>query len=63
MELVLAGVIAGLVLAIALFKVLWVVVSPAVENLYRWAIYSFGNEDAVRRQRESEGSSKNESSQ
>ena len=52
MELIIAGVIAGLLLAVALFKVIWTVISSAVDNLYRWAIYNFGNEEAVRRQKE-----------
>ena len=52
MEIIIAGVIAGVLLAVALLKVLWVVVSRAVDNLLSWAIYNFGNEEAVRRWRE-----------
>lgn len=54
MELIIAGAIAGLLLAIALFKVVWMVVSRAVDNLFRWTIYTFGNDEAVRRLKESE---------
>lgn len=52
MEIILAGAIAGVLLAIALFKVIWVVVGRAVENLLDWAIYNFGNDEAVRRLKE-----------
>ena len=48
MELIIAGAIAGLVLAVALFKVIWVVVSAAVDNLLDWAILHFGNERAAK---------------
>lgn len=54
MELILVAVFGGVVLALALWKVIWIVVSSAVDNLYRWAIYSFGNEEAVRRLKESD---------
>ncbi|HWC14120.1 MAG TPA: hypothetical protein VG929_05950 [Actinomycetota bacterium] len=49
MEILLAGTIAGVLLAIVLFKVIWVVVGRAVDNLLNWAIYNFGNDEAVRR--------------
>jgi len=40
---------AGVLLAIALFKVILSVVSQAVDNLLDWAILHFGNERAARR--------------
>lgn len=54
MEFIIAGAIAGVLLAIALAKVIWVVISGAVDNLYRWLIYSFGNENAVRALKDSD---------
>jgi hypothetical protein len=55
MELLLAGVIAGVLLALALARVIWVVVSQAVDNLFTWAIYTFGNDEAMKRQEEADG--------
>ena len=43
-----AGAIAGMLLALALARVIWVVVSQAVDNLLDWAILHFGNERAAR---------------
>ena len=48
MEFIVAGAIAGVLLAIALAKVIWVVVSQAVDNLLDWVVLQFGNEKAVR---------------
>ena len=48
MEFLIAGAIAGVLLAIALFKVIWVVISSAIENLLDWAILHFGNKKAAR---------------
>lgn len=48
MGLIIAGAITGLLLTIALFKVIWVVVSQAVDNLLDWAALYFGNERASR---------------
>ena len=55
MELLLAGVIAGVLLALALARVIWVVVSQAVDNLLDWATLHFGNERAVREVQEKHG--------
>lgn len=49
MEILIAVAIAGTLLAVALARVLWMVISRAVDNLIAWAIYNFGNEKAVRR--------------
>ena len=56
MEFIVVGAIVGLVLALALAKVVWVVISQAVDNLLAWATYTFGNEDAVKRQKEADRS-------
>ena len=48
MELLLAGAIAGILLALALARVIWIVISQAVDNLVDWAILSFVNERAAR---------------
>ena len=48
MELIIAGAIAGLLLAVALFKVIWVLVSSATDNLFDWLVHNFGNERAAR---------------
>lgn len=50
MEIILIVVaIVGLAIAIALFKTMWFLVSRAVDGLLDFAIYNFGNEEAVRR--------------
>jgi hypothetical protein len=54
MELLLVGAIVGVLLALALAKVIWVVISQAVDNLLAWATYTFGNDDAVERQKEAD---------
>ena len=43
MELVLAAIIGGVVLALVLWKVIYLVVGRAVDGLVTWAIYNFGN--------------------
>lgn len=47
MELLLASIIGGVVLAALLMMVLWKVVSAAVENGLDWLIDTFGNERAA----------------
>jgi hypothetical protein len=54
-ELIIAGVVGGILLALILWKVIYDVVGGATHNLIRWAVYTFGNDDAVRRQREEDG--------
>ena len=49
MEWIVGAAIAGVILAIALFRLIWVVVGGAVGNLSDWVVYIFGNEGAVRR--------------
>lgn len=49
MEWIVGAAIAGVLLAIALFKLIWVIVGSAVGNLFDWVVYTFGNEEAVRR--------------
>lgn len=48
MELLLAAIIGGFLLAVLLMIVLWKIVSAAVENGLDWLIHTFGNERAVR---------------
>lgn len=52
MELILVAVLGGVVLALVLWRVIWAVVSQAVDNLLAWAVYTFGNDEAVKRQKE-----------
>lgn len=54
MELIIVAIVGGVLLAAALWKVIVLVVGPAVDNLIAWAILNFGNDDAVRRLREHE---------
>lgn len=49
MELLLAAVIGGVLLAIVLMKIIWTVLSRAVENSLDWLIHSFGNEQAAKK--------------
>ena len=49
MELLIAAAVAGVLLAAALWLVLWRVVSRAVDNGLDWLIHNFGNEDAAKR--------------
>ena len=49
MELLIGAVVAGILLAAALWIVLWRVVSGAVDNGLEWLIQNFGNEEAARR--------------
>ena len=49
MELLIAAIIGGALLAAALMIVIWKVVSGAVDNGLDWLIHNFGNEQAARR--------------
>lgn len=49
MELLIAGIVGGVVLALAAFKIIYLIVGPAVDNLISWAVVTFGNDDAVAR--------------
>lgn len=49
MELIIAAIVGGVLLAAVLWKVIVLVVGPAVDSLITWAILNFGNEEAVRR--------------
>ena len=49
MELLIAAVVGGVLLAVALMVVIWKVVSGAVENGLDWLIHNFGNERAARK--------------
>ncbi len=59
MELLIAAVVGGVLLAAVLMTVIWKVVSRAVDNGLDWLIHTFGNEQAAReveeRWREKEG--------
>jgi len=46
-ELIIAGIIGGILLALALAKLIYEVVSHAVDNLLDWVIHTFGNAEAV----------------
>lgn len=48
MELLIAAVIGGILLALVLLKLIWTVVSAAVDNGLDWLIHTFGNERAAR---------------
>lgn len=48
MELLIAAVIGGVVLALGLFAVIWRVVGAALDNLLDWLIHNFGSELAAR---------------
>ncbi len=47
MELLIAAVIGGILLAIFLMKLIWIVVSGAVDNGLDWLIHTFGNKRAA----------------
>jgi hypothetical protein len=47
-ELLIAAVVGGVVLAGALMVVIWKIVSGAVDNGIDWLIHNFGNERAAR---------------
>ena len=49
MELVLAAVLGGVVLAIAVVTVAWKVFSRAFDNGFEWLIHTFGNEQAAKK--------------
>lgn len=55
MELVIAAVVGGALLAAGFFVVIWKVVSAAVDNLLDLAVLNFGNERAARRVEEKHG--------
>lgn len=46
MELLIGAVIGGILLAVVLMKLIWIVVSGAVDNGVDWLIHTFGNESA-----------------
>ena len=46
MELFIAAAVGGVLLAIVLIKLIWIVVSGAVDNGVDWLIHTFGNESA-----------------
>lgn len=48
MELLVAAVVGGVLLAVAMMVVIWKVVSRAVENGLDWLIHQFGNEPAAK---------------
>ena len=49
MEFLIAAVIGGVVLAIAVMTVLWKVFSKAFDNGLDWLIHTFGNEQAAKK--------------
>ena len=54
MEVVVLALLGGAVLAFGLWKLIWVIVSQAVDNFVAWAIYTFGYDQAVKRQKEAD---------
>ena len=48
MELLIGAVVAGVLLAAALWILVWRIVSRAVDNGLDWLIHTFGNDRAVR---------------
>jgi len=48
MELLIAAVVTGVVIAVALAVTLWKVIARAVDNAFDWLISTFGNERASR---------------
>jgi hypothetical protein len=44
-ELLIAAVVGGVLLTVALMTVLWKIVSAAVDNGLDWLIHTFGNEE------------------
>jgi fatty acid desaturase len=46
MEFLIVAVIGGVLLAFILMKLIWIVVSGAVDNGVDWLIHTFGNESA-----------------
>lgn len=48
MELLIAAVVGGVLLALGLMAVIWKVVSGAVDNGLDWLIHKFGNDRAAR---------------
>lgn len=52
MELLVAAVVGGVLLALGLFAVILKVVDGAVDHLLDWLVYNFGNERASQRVQE-----------
>ena len=48
MELLVGAVVAGVLLAAALWVIVWRIVSRAVDNGLDWLIHTFGNERAAK---------------
>lgn len=48
------AIVVGTLIAFLVIRLIYVVVGRAVDNSIRWAIYNFGNDEALRRLRESE---------
>ena len=48
MELIIAGIIGGVLLAVVGMRVIWIVGSRAVDNGLDWLIHNFGNERAAK---------------
>ena len=48
-ELLIGAAIAGLLLALVLLRVIWLVISRAVDNGLDWLIHNFGNDRAAQR--------------
>lgn len=46
MELLIGAVVGGILLAMVLMKLIWTVVSSAVDNGVDWLVHTFGNESA-----------------
>jgi hypothetical protein len=59
MELLIAAVVGGVVLAIVMLKVIWSVVSRAVDNGLDWLILTFGNERSARQVEEKSATRRN----
>ncbi len=49
MEILIAGVVGGILLALVLLRVIFLVVGSAVDNLLDWLVLTFGNDEAVAR--------------
>lgn len=48
MELLIAAVVGGVILALGLARVIWVVVSRTVDNGLDWLVVNFGNDRAAK---------------
>lgn len=49
MEFLIAAVVGGVLLSVAVMTVLWKVISRAFDNGLDWLIHTFGNEQAAKR--------------